>query len=246
MHGWHWLHLGGATAARVAKLRRGSRLFKVQHRLLRSPALSTRFHVSKPHALYPLPRMGRGLRHALLALLVFFLFALLAAPGVTAGQATIDDTNGDSVTGAIPAYSGKWEEENQCSFCSAFQQFQQSFNKDWLKDGTWHASRTPGATVTLQFTGKPQRHPVIFVRSNRTIGTSLQVFFFVPLVGEHTACAFSLDDEPAWNLDLQPTNAPPFLSFNHQVFSVSDLENIEHTLVISVSALVVFDYATYE
>jgi hypothetical protein len=72
------------------------------------------------------------------------------------------------------------------------------------------------------------------------------VFFVVPLVGEYTACLFLLDGQSSGSATIQPTNQPPYVSFNHQVFGVDNLENTQHTLVISAIGLVVFDYATYE
>jgi hypothetical protein len=102
--------------------------------------------------------MERAATRALLMLLAFLLTVLLAAPGVLAETRTIDDTNGDSVTGAQPTYSGRWEDRNHCSFCSAFAQYGSFLDMSQISDGTWHASQTAGNSVSLTFTGEPESY----------------------------------------------------------------------------------------
>jgi hypothetical protein len=99
--------------------------------------------------------MERAATRALLVLLAFLLTVLLEAPGVLADMRTIDDTNGDSVTGAQPTYSGDWEDRNHCSFCSGFAQYGPYLDMSQISDGTWHASHSAGASVSLTFTGEP-------------------------------------------------------------------------------------------
>jgi hypothetical protein len=189
--------------------------------------------------------MERGARPALLALVVFLFFALLMAPGVHAETRTIDDTNGDSVTGQKPQYSDKqWlpQSINNCDICS---QYVPDVNQ--VFDSTWHLSKHGGATVTFTFIGKYKNRLFVLHCSDKTTGTSISVFFIVPTFGKLTSGSFTLDGTPAGSINIQPTNdrSHPF-SLNQTVLFAGGLENIQHTLEIVVAdGVVLFDYATY-
>lgn len=84
------------------------------------------------------------------AFLVSLLFSASASAGPT--NRTIDDTNGDSATGLIPAYSGSWNVGQNCPGCRV------QPSKSDVFDGTWHdttsdSGATTPHTVTLSFQG---------------------------------------------------------------------------------------------
>jgi hypothetical protein len=88
-----------------------------------------------------------------LATLFFLISSLIIFVRAGAHNITIDDENGDEVTGVLPVYqpSTAWSPGTACPTC-------------WAKpdpanatDGTWHdtsAYNNTPSTVTLQFTGR--------------------------------------------------------------------------------------------
>jgi hypothetical protein len=82
----------------------------------------------------------------------------LSVSSVRAGQATIDDTYGDSVTGDLPTYIGVWSNASLCNFCPI--QYHPDLSQ--LHNGTWHSAIIDISTsVTLKFTGEPPSNVTI-------------------------------------------------------------------------------------
>ena len=88
------------------------------------------------------------LRHTLL---VFTLYWLIISAATT--NRTIDDTYGDSVTGALVKYTSNWNAGPACTGCAI------QPNKTYAFGGTWHdtTSNNPNTTsphsATFTFNG---------------------------------------------------------------------------------------------
>lgn len=127
-----------------------------------------------------------GASSMLRALLWSWFLLSLHLPTVHAGarNITIDDTNGDEVTGALPHYSSGWSPGASCSSCWA------KPDPSKAVDGTWHdtsAYTTGGPTsATLSFTGPCATQP----RINRH-GSSL-------LTRHCRLCVHHVDERSQW------------------------------------------------
>jgi hypothetical protein len=100
--------------------------------------------------------MERNGRRTLIVGLAWFLGVLWLIPTVRAGTAAIDDTDGDSQTGAKPSYSGSWYNSSQfCEWC-----MNHNLDMSQVYNETWHASGHNGDAVALSFTGKPMSVPI--------------------------------------------------------------------------------------
>ena len=86
--------------------------------------------------------------------LVALLFLVLIHSSYSAENRTIDDTHGDSVSGALPSYSGPWNVGQLCSDCSANPSPPDTFMSSW-HDVTTQPDPNDGApnAVTLSFQG---------------------------------------------------------------------------------------------
>ncbi|KAK6977047.1 hypothetical protein R3P38DRAFT_554367 [Favolaschia claudopus] len=171
--------------------------------------------------------------------LVITLYALLQVPRClsTLSNRTIDDFNGDTVTGQLPIYvpPNSWNAvvNSNCSFCSVKPVASETF------DHTWHditaRDNTIVYSVTLQFTG-----------------TAVYFFGIVPntVPGTKTVrvinTAFSLDGTSAAPYSHKPDTSSEIL-YSVPMLSLEGLANIPHTLVAQAQAqsLLLFDYAVY-
>jgi hypothetical protein len=80
------------------------------------------------------------------AALTLILFALSLGPAVAVARTrTIDDSKGDSATGALPVYNGIWYDQTA---------EQNNANASLAFDGTFHISEFQPTSVTLNFTGE--------------------------------------------------------------------------------------------
>lgn len=163
---------------------------------------------------------------------VFVLNVVLAAT-----NRTIDDTLGDSVTGSRPKYSpvpGVWEDAT-CKGCAIQPDPSLAF------DGTWTAATyNPNISTSIELNFK---------------GTAIYVFFILannvaPGITTVTECNFTVDGLPRGNFVHQPDMTNFNLQYNQMVFSITDLLNIDHTLLIATSGVdhnvfINFDYANY-
>jgi hypothetical protein len=90
------------------------------------------------------------LSHALFRFL--FILLLLLAKAVTAAPSnrTIDDQDGDEVTGVKPVFTAGWHTGQNCTVCRATLDPSQTFENTWL-DTTVDADGAEN--ITLSFTG---------------------------------------------------------------------------------------------
>ncbi|KAH9930967.1 uncharacterized protein B0H18DRAFT_872741 [Fomitopsis serialis] len=184
----------------------------------------------------PCPRF-----HSLVLLLSIVLQCILSVCG---GIRTIDDTYGDSVTGATPVYSNEdcWNEGPGCSACT----FQP--NTSEAHNGTWHD--TTSNVCNNQDVSSPSTHSVNFSFT----GTALTVYCIMVSQGPVawlTNLSFTLDGEIS-NTAFSPSPVASTYGFqyNVNVFSKSALSNEQHTFAMSAIAgssasVLLFDYAEY-
>jgi hypothetical protein len=168
---------------------------------------------------------------------------------------SIDDTNGDSVTGAKPIYfppTGVWAGAD-CVGCAI------QPNPSLAFDGTWTAATYNAqlglTSIVLSFTGKPSSY-LLDVDKCQTpcTGTAIYAFFILantvaPGITTQTECNFTLDGQAAGNFFHAPSSSYAFI-YNALAFSRSNLQNANHTLNISTSGIshdvfINFDYAIY-
>ncbi|KIY46564.1 hypothetical protein FISHEDRAFT_75486 [Fistulina hepatica ATCC 64428] len=124
---------------------------------------------------------------------LFASFLLLFVPlCVAASNRTIDDTEGDSVTGAVPSYSpsGSWDNAD-CVGCYIVPSKSEAF------DGTWTAATySPSLTdmsIKFSFTG-----------------TAIYIYFIIANQVEdattETACNFTLDGTLEGSYEHEPAD----------------------------------------
>ncbi|KAJ7464455.1 hypothetical protein FB451DRAFT_439302 [Mycena latifolia] len=168
--------------------------------------------------------------------LILLTYAALSMGAIS--TATIDDTEGDSQTGAKPTYSPatSFSANSDCDNCVVHADPAQAF------DGTWHDSSQfsgqPPVSVTLTFTG-----------------TGIDVFCILantlPNTVTRTDLVFLLDGASQQPYSHLPDSTTSDYAYNQRVLSVSGLAQASHQLVISTNApsgsgtLFLFDYARY-
>ncbi|KAI0792655.1 hypothetical protein C8Q75DRAFT_713837 [Abortiporus biennis] len=162
------------------------------------------------------------------------LLLLLVAQLILGGAVnrTIDDQNGDSVTGIQVQYSpaALWNQGSTCGGCAT------KADPSQAVDGTWHdGSRTPERdllplTFTLQFTG-----------------TAIYVYN-IASQGILTDVTFTLDGQDAGHF-TETFDMPVRTMYNVLIFSQDSMPMGDHTLVVSAFGpnytIVLFDYAIY-
>ncbi|KAK6977046.1 hypothetical protein R3P38DRAFT_2666925 [Favolaschia claudopus] len=169
--------------------------------------------------------------------LIFTFYALLQVPLClsTLSNRSIDDFNGDTVTGEIPIYAPPdlWNivVDSNCSSCFVKPVASETFDRTW--HDTTARDNTIVYSVTLRFTG-----------------TAVYFFGIVPntVPGSETVIntAFSLDGTLAGSYTHNPDTSNNML-YSVPMLSLEGLANIPHTLVAQAQApsLLLFDYAVY-
>ncbi|KAH9928346.1 uncharacterized protein B0H18DRAFT_255259 [Fomitopsis serialis] len=166
---------------------------------------------------------------------------LLLSGFVSAGQTnrTIDDFYGDFVTGVQVAYTGAWNTGQNCSSCA----LRPNANDTYA--GTWHdtTSNFPNASIpdylTLRFNGTAVWLYCIVVNSQPAVET--------PIL---TNISVHLDGHLAETYQHAPDPSQEQYKYNRTVFSMTNLSNTEHTLVMtavqgSQPSVLLFDRAVY-
>ncbi|KAJ7863235.1 hypothetical protein B0H13DRAFT_1638262 [Mycena leptocephala] len=166
---------------------------------------------------------------------ILAIYALAQVQGCLSALSnrTIDDFNGDAVTGVIPVYDppNGWNARNNCTSCFVQPQSSQAF------DNTWHDTTQPAGaaphSVTLQFTG-----------------TAIYFFGIVPnTVNAATTIVnltFILDGAVHGSYSHIPDTSTNIL-YSVPMLSVDGLSNKAHTLVAQAASpsLIIFDFAMY-
>ncbi|KAH9914660.1 uncharacterized protein BXZ73DRAFT_54860, partial [Epithele typhae] len=167
-------------------------------------------------------------------LVPLLLWVSLAA--AAASNRTIDDQNGDSISGTVPIYapSSSWKQGATCDGCFI------QLNTADVHDGTWHdATHSPNdaqdLTITATFTG-----------------TAVYVFNVLANTVQYTTTfttlTFTLDGTEVGDFTHNPSTSTDF-QYGVLTFSKTGLANEPHTLVITsggdASSLVLFDYMVY-
>ncbi|TBU26827.1 hypothetical protein BD311DRAFT_416267 [Dichomitus squalens] len=164
-----------------------------------------------------------------------FLILLFTAAGALAGTSTrtIDDQDGDSVTGLIPSYSGAWNLGPQCTGCRVQPDPSQAFSGTW-HDATAHAGEEI-RTMTAQFNGTAVYVYGILAPPIQYITTLTNVTFLLDgaLVGSYSNDPTSTDYQ-----------------YNVLMYSNENLPNEEHTIVLQDTgdtnpSLILFDHIVY-
>ncbi|KAI0736638.1 hypothetical protein C8Q72DRAFT_768914 [Fomitopsis betulina] len=164
---------------------------------------------------------------------------LLFSASVSAGQSnrTIDDTNGDSVTGALPSYSSSWNVGQDCPGCRVQPSASDCF------EGTWHDTTSDNGvstphTVTFSFQGTAVWVYCILINSGPEYVTI------------NSNISFELDGASAGVFSHNPDASGPQYLYNQTVFSKTGLSNTNHTVVVtavqgSSASVLLFDWAMY-
>ncbi|KAJ7634704.1 hypothetical protein FB45DRAFT_472363 [Roridomyces roridus] len=144
---------------------------------------------------------------------------------------TIDDTNGDLITGFMPVYAptSAWNPTN-CTVCFVQPEGGQFF--DYTKHDSTQVASVP-SSVTLNFTG-----------------TAIYLFCVVPntvpLTTTFVDLKFTLDGAPVGTYTHVPDSSSDIL-YQVPVLSTQNLNNTPHTLIAETAgnSLFIFDFAIY-
>ncbi|KAF7309146.1 hypothetical protein MKEN_01116900 [Mycena kentingensis (nom. inval.)] len=169
-------------------------------------------------------------------LVTLLLLQLALVDPALAGSRTIDDTNGDSSSGAKPSYSpaDQFSPNSNCPDCVYHPDAGSTF------DGTWHDTSQIGderRSVSFSFTGTSVALFCTLVNrqsSSTTLGP--------------THLTLTVDGASQGNFDYTPDGSSDFL-YQHQVFNVPNLANTQHSVTLSTNnaggSMLLFDYARY-
>ena len=200
-----------------------------------------------------------SVRRAVLDLLILFL--VLPTTRAALVNYTIDDTFGDSVTGAKPVYlpASPWAGPG-CTTCAIVPVKALAFDGTWTA-ATYNPSLFNNMNITFSFTGWKISsfdclQLMIFAKPLRFTGISIWVFFILannntlPGITSNTQCNFTLDGQLVNTFNHQPNGSTNALQYNATAFTTSGLSNSQHTLVISTNdfpgfSFLNFDYAIY-
>ncbi|EIN10606.1 hypothetical protein PUNSTDRAFT_112429 [Punctularia strigosozonata HHB-11173 SS5] len=173
---------------------------------------------------------------AMLLSLIFHcscFWAVLVGAAVT--NRTIDDEQGDALTGLKPVYSGSFNYGPECTGCFVQPDASRAFDNSW-HDTTIDPPDTTFPSVTLTFNG-----------------TAIYVFCIVPnTVMYATTMAnmtFTLDGDLVGTYFHEPSTSTDF-EYNVPVYTNKSMDNVQHTLKLEAQAgtngsYLSFDYAIY-
>ncbi|KAJ7468724.1 hypothetical protein FB451DRAFT_1039118 [Mycena latifolia] len=170
----------------------------------------------------------------------FFFFVLVCVLAHVRGclcavsNRTIDDTNGDEITGFLPIYEPRdsWNTDGACPKCAVHPDPSLAFDHTW-HDGT--TNQNPPYSVEIHFTGTAVYLFCIVTPNN--IGGTIA----------NTNLTFTLDDTllPDGYTHMSDSSSP--ISYNVSVFAAEGLKNVSHKLIARTGSpsLFLFDYAIY-
>ncbi|KAI0942227.1 hypothetical protein AcW1_002910 [Taiwanofungus camphoratus] len=171
--------------------------------------------------------------------LVRVLLSTLSILCAAARNVTIDDANGDEITGQPPIYIAGTQGAN-CTVCALRPNSSEAFDHTW-HDSTYAPTLRPGPipTITLLFKG-----------------TAIYVFSIVPTTSPPNSdivtgmqLIFTLDDQPAGQFAHEPDNGSTInFAYSFPVYvneSLATLPSVQHNLTIQSLMVNLFDYAIY-
>ncbi|KAH9926222.1 uncharacterized protein B0H18DRAFT_876542 [Fomitopsis serialis] len=158
--------------------------------------------------------------------------------GATSTNRTIDDYYGDSVTGLLPVYSDNWNYGPTCSVCEAQPAANLTFDASWHDANSNSPSNSTVHTITLSFTGTAIWVYGIMLNSFPSPTVTL------------TNVSFTLDGAASGRFVHVPHPKTEELEYNVTIYNKTELENAEHTLVMTVMqdpnpSVLLFDWAMY-
>ncbi|KZT74171.1 hypothetical protein DAEQUDRAFT_761607 [Daedalea quercina L-15889] len=169
---------------------------------------------------------------------ILFVALLLSAFVLAAAtNRTIDDTYGDSVTGALPSYSESWNIGQECTGCRVQPSPSDVFRGSW-HDTTSDNPNTTTHSVTLSFQGTAIWVYCVLVNSGEAYITI------------YSNMSFELDGSLAGTFSHVPNPDAQQYLYNQTVFGKTGLSNTDHTLVMtaelgSEASVLLFDWAMY-
>lgn len=201
------------------------------------PGKLLHLHLNMPHRMHTVFR--RHISPLFCPLLLLSSFPVATARLV---NRTIDDEQGDSVTGVKPTYepTSNWAQGSTCAGCFLTPNKVVSVSRAF--DGTWHDSTytpetpgNPGNTIEAAF-----------------MGTAVYVYFIVPNFVQFTTTlvnvTFSIDGTFYGQYQHIPRTTST-ISYNTLVFHTTNLANTDHTIEIRASgsnaSLILFDNMIY-
>ncbi|KAK7014142.1 hypothetical protein VNI00_019380 [Paramarasmius palmivorus] len=170
----------------------------------------------------------------LLNMYLLWVVVIYSFTGIYGKQETryIDDTFGDSVTGAMPFYHGSWlSVSSNCPSCTG--QLKPDFTQ--LHNGTYHD------------TTRHENDEAIPEIDFSFIGTSFTVYCIVPNENRPTSTSFMVDGVQAPSFEYQPNSSSTF-AYSFPVLTQKDMVNTEHKVQVvnaQVGAVILFDYVEY-
>ena len=166
-----------------------------------------------------------------------YTFLSMACTAAISVNRTIDDEEGDPITGFKPEYSppGLWNIGATCDHCTVRPNSSQTLNGTW-HDTTFYPGSPGPQSITLRFKGT-----AIYVY-NVLANT-------VPSTDTLTALEFTLDGTMVGTFYHVPTTLLAY-EYNVSVYANETLPNVDHELVIQAAevaypVLILFDYAIY-
>jgi len=163
----------------------------------------------------------------------------LGAVNAILANRTIDDKNGDSVTGNMPRYNPPdfWNEGNGCVPCAIHPDPSEAYNSTW-HDTQISPNTTTPRTITMTFNG-----------------TAIYVYCIVPNLFNGTAITtnitFTIDGQLSDRTFTYIGDNSTDLIYNVAVYTNDSLKNAEHTLILEATpgsyaaSTVLFDYVEY-
>jgi hypothetical protein len=195
--------------------------------------------------------------------LVLLSFVLsFSSYAFAATNRTIDDTIGDSVTGALPSYSpaGAWNVGQDCKTCYVRPADpSRAFNATW-HDTTQDPVDVEQHTVTVTFVGASRECLLadkLLTGILYVVGTAVYVYCILDNrqldgITTLTNLSVTLDGTVVGSFVHAPTDKDDLSGYlyNVPVYSNAVLRNKKHTLSVSTlaqqsSSLILFDYVVY-
>ncbi|THH03755.1 hypothetical protein EW145_g6028 [Phellinidium pouzarii] len=151
---------------------------------------------------------------------------------------TVDDQNGDSMTGGLPLYSGSskdnWQQGATCKGCAAQPNASFAFDSTW-HDATWNPGDPAEKLIEINFVGSAVYAFVILANT-------------IPFTTTLTNLRFSIDGDEVGNFVHIPSASSDY-EYNVPANVNTSLVNTKHTLSMQTTgdnaSLVLFDYLIY-